>query len=179
MASKQNAPITDIDISEFETSKQEFIKNVRLGYEKFLVDNGVDLESEIRAKLLGEKKAKKLAKKQESFRVTRLGIVSDMLCELEYKFSDKINEFYGDLIDVEIISEWYYNDCNVTIELVWSNKTLCITNYDGILKISGGEKGLRKYIKSNTELIRDFINVSDEYYYLNDEYYTSSSKNSE
>jgi hypothetical protein len=179
MASKQNAPITDIDISEFETSKQEFIKNVRLGYEKFLTDNGVDLESEIRAKLLGEKKAKKLAKKQESFRVTRLGIVSDMLCELEYKFSDKINEFYGDLLDVEIISEWYYNDCNVTIELVWSDKTLCITNYDGILKISGGEKGLRKYIKSNTELIRDFINISDEYYYLNDEYYTSSSKNSE
>lgn len=177
MESTQNASITDI--SQFENSKQEFIKNVRLSYEKFLTDNGVDLESEFRTKLLNDKKAKKLAKKQETYRVARLGIVSDMLCELEYKFSDKINEFHGDLLDVEIISEWYYNDCNVTIELVWSDKTLCITNYDGELKISGGKKDLRKFIKSNTELIRDFINVSDEYYYLNDEYYTSSSNNSE
>jgi hypothetical protein len=173
-------------VEQFETSKQEFIQNVRRGYEQFLKDNGVDLESEIRSKVLEEikqKKAKKLEKKQqeklESFRVIRLGIVSDMLCELEYTFSDKINEFYGDLIDVEIISEWYYNDCNVTIELVWSDKTLCITNYDGELKISGGKKDLRKFIKSDTELIQNFIDVSDEYYYLNDEYYTSSSKNSE
>ena len=177
MASKQNVSITDI--GQFEISKQEFIKSVRLSYEKFLMDNSVDLESEIRAKILQDKKAKKLAKKQETYRVARLGIVSDMLCELEYTFSDKINEFYGDLLDVEIISEWHYKDCNVTIELVWSDNTLCITNYDGELKISGGKKDLRKFIKSNTELIRDFINVSDEYYYLNDEYYTSSSKNSE
>ena len=170
-------------VEQFETSKQEFIQNVRRVYEQFLTDNGIDLESEIRGKVLQEikkKKAKKLEKKQqEELRVIRLGIVSDMLCELEYTFSDKINEFYGDLLDVEIISEWHYNDCNVTIELTWSDKTLCITNYDGELKISGGKKDLRKFIKSNTELIQKFIDVSDEYYYLNDEYYTSSSKNSE
>jgi hypothetical protein len=170
-------------VEQFESSKQEFIQNVRRGYEQFLKDNGVDLESEIRGKVLQEikqKKVKKLEKKQqEELRVIRLGIVSEMLCELEYTFSDKINEFYGDLFDVEIISEWYYNDCNVTIELTWSNKTLCITNYDGELKISGGKRDLRKFIKSNTELIQKFIDVSDEYYYLNDEYYTSSSKNSE
>jgi hypothetical protein len=170
-------------VEQFESSKQEFIQNVRRDYEQFLKDNGVDLESEIRGKVLQEikqKKAKKLEKKQqEELRVIRLGIVSEMLCELEYTFSDKINEFYGDLFDVEIISEWYYNDCNVTIEFTWSNKTLCITNYDGELKISGGKRDLRKFIKSNTELIQKFIDVSDEYYYLNDEYYTSSSKNSE
>jgi hypothetical protein len=170
-------------VEQFESSKQEFIQNIRISYEQFLKDNGVDLESEIRGKVLEEikqKKAKKLEKKQqEELRVIRLGIVSDMLCELEYKFSDKINEFYGDLFDVEIISEWYYNDCNVTIEFTWSNKTLCITNYDGELKISGGKRDLRKFIKSNTELIQKFIDVSDEYYYLNEEYYTSSSKNSE
>lgn len=173
-------------VEQFETIKQEFIQNVRLSYEQFLKDNGVDLESEIRGKVLQEikqKKAKKLEKKQqeelESARVIRLGIVSDMLCELEYKFSDKINEFYGDLFDVEIISEWYYNNSNVTIEFTWGTKSLRITNYDGELKIRGGKKELRKFIKSNTDLIQNFIDVSDEYYYLNDEYYTSSSKNSE
>ncbi len=180
MASTQN-------IEQFEASKREFIQTVCLSYEKFLKDNGVDLESEIRAKVLEEikqKKAKKQENKQkkaqlESFRLTRLGFVSDMLCELEYKFSDKVQEFYGDLVDVEIISEWYYNDCNVTIEVMWNDKTLYITNYDGVLKITGGNKELRKYIKSDKKMVKDFIDVSDEYYYLNDEYYTSSSKNSE
>jgi hypothetical protein len=161
-------------VDTFETSKQEFIQGVRLSYEKFLKDNGVDLENEIRDKVLKEikkKKAKKQEDKLESFRVTRLGIVSDMLCELEYNFSDKVNEFYGDIIDVEIISEWYYNDCDVTIEIMWDDKTLHITNHDGELKINGGTKDLRKYIKSDKELVKKFLDVSDEYYYLNDEYY--------
>jgi hypothetical protein len=163
------------DANTFETSKQEFIQNVRQCYEKFLNDNGVDLESEIRKKVLKEikqkKKEKQLRKQKEYFRVSQIGIVSDMLCELEDKFVEKINKFYGDFMDVEIISEWYYKDCNVTIELVWDDKTLLITNYDGILKISGDSKDLRKFIKSDKELIQEFINVSDEYYYLNDEYY--------
>jgi hypothetical protein len=172
-------------VDKFETSKQEFIENVRRVYEQFLKDNGVDIENEIRSKVLIEiknNKAKKLEKKKdklESVRMIRLGNVSDMLCELEYKFSDKINEFYGDIIDLEIISEWYYNDCNVTIEFIWNTKSLRITNYDGELKISGGTKELRKYIKSNKKLTKEFLDLSDEYYYLNDDYYTSSSKNSE
>lgn len=169
MASKQ----------QFESSKQEFIQSVRKGYEKFLKDNGVDLENEIRVKVLNEikqKKAKKLENKQqkeklESFRANRLEIVSDMLCDLENQFVDKIQEFYGDLVDLEIISEWYYNDCNVTIEIMWDDKTLYITNYDGVLKISGGNKELRKYIKGHKKLTKEFLDVSDEYYYLNDEYY--------
>lgn len=172
MASKQ----------QFNNSKQEFIQTVRQGYEKFLKDCGVDLESEIRAKVLDEikqKKAKKLEKKklkvQEMVRMHRLQYGSDMLCELENRFVDKVHEFYGDLVDVDIISEWYYKDCNVTIEIMWDDKTLYITNYDGNLKISGGVKNLRKYIKSDKGLIKDFLDSSDDYYYLNDEYYTSSS----
>ena len=164
---------------QFETSKQEFIQGVRLSYEKFLKENGVDIESEIRDKVLKkikQKKAKKLEKQQrelekENFRVIQLEIVSNILCELENTFVDKVNEFYGDIIDVEIISEWYYNDCDVTIEIMWDDKTLHITNHDGELKINGGTKVLRKYIKSDKELMKKFLDVSDEYYYLNDEYY--------
>lgn len=178
-------------MEQFEISKQEFIQTVRRGYEKFLKDNGIDLEGEIRAKVLHkikQKKAKKQEKKlekkqendlQESYRLVRLGIISDMLYDVENKFVDKVQEFYGDLVDVEIISEWYYNDCNVTINIMWDDKTLDITNYDGVLKISGGKKELRKYIKSDKDLVKEFLDASDEYYYLNDEYYTSSSKNSE
>ena len=183
MASTQQVNIIE---EQFETSKKEFIQSVRLGYERFLKENGVDLESEIRTKVRDEikqkkeKKANKLKEEeQEQFRVIRLGLVCDMLCELEYRISDRINEFYGDLVDVEIISEWYYNDCNVTMEFMWGNKKLNITNYDGQLQISGGKKELRKYIKTHKKLMKEFLDVSDEYYYLNDEYYTSSSKNSE
>lgn len=159
----------------FESSKKEFIQNVRASYEKFLTDNGIDLESEIRQKVLKEikkaKKDKKLQKKrEEEYRVTRIGIVSDMLCDIENGFADKIQEFYGDLVDVEIISEWYYSNCNVTMVFDWNDKTLNITNYDGDLKMSGGTKELRKYIKSHKFLIKEFIDVSDEYYYLNDDY---------
>jgi hypothetical protein len=172
-------PVQEVNVStNFETSKQEFIQNVRQSYEKFLKEHGVDLENEIRKKVLKEIKQKKADKKslkqknkQEAFRLTRIGIVSDMLCELEYKFSDKINEFYGDLSDVEIISEWYYTNCNVTIDLVWYDNTLRVTNNDGKLNIRGGTKELRKFIKSDKVLIREFIDASDEYYYLNDEYY--------
>jgi hypothetical protein len=171
MATKQHKNTNDL----FEASKNEFIQNVRATYEKFLSDNGVDLENEIRQKVLKElklaKKEKKLQKKQkEDFRVARIGIVSDILCDVENSVADKIQEFYGDLVDLDIISEWYYQDCNVTIVFYWNDNTLKITNYDGVLKMSGDTKELRKYIKSHKELIRDFIDASDEYYYLHDDY---------
>jgi hypothetical protein len=149
-------------MEQFEKSKNEFIQSVCKSYEKFLEQNGVDIIGEIRTKAINE-----YLDRKESDRVYHLSKESEMLCELENTFVDKVQEFYGDLVDVEIISEWYFRNGNVTIELMWDDKTLHITNYYGQLKISGGKKMLRKYIKSHKELIKEFMYVSNKYYSLN------------
>ena len=159
----------------FETSKQEFIKTVCQGYEKFLNENDVDVENlledirdRIRSKNVEEKR-----------RFDMLEIASNKLFNIEARFVDRINKYYGDLVDVEIISEWYYHDCCIIMEFLWNDKTLQVMNINGKLKIIGCSKKLRLFIKSDTDLKKDFIDASNNYYELNENYYTSDAKYSE
>lgn len=162
-----------MDQSSFETSKQQFIETVRQAYEKFLIYNGVDLEN------LLEDIRDRSKKQQEKSRLEMLEISSKKLFDIEARFNDKIQEYYGDLVDVEIISEWYYHDSGVIMDFVWKDKTLQVMNVDGKLKIRYGSKKLRLFIKSDKDLKKDFIDASNEYYELNENYYTSEAKYSE
>jgi hypothetical protein len=159
--------------SSFETSKQQFIGTVREAYEKFLIDNGVDLEH------LLEDIRNRSKKQQEKRRLEMLEIASNKLFYIEARFNDRIQEYYGDLVDVEIISEWYYNDSCIIMEFMWNSKSLWIMNIDGKLKIRGGSKKLRLFIKSDTDLKKDFIDESNNYYQLSENYYTAEAKYSE
>lgn len=158
--------------SSFEISKRQFIETVRGGYEKFLIDNGVNLEH------LLEDVCSRCKKEKEKCRLEMLEFTSNKLFDVEAQFTDKIQEYYGDMCDVEIISEWYYTDSCVIMEFMWNDKTLQIINLDGYLKIRGGLKKLRMFIKSDKDLIYDFIEVSNKYYELS-ENYTSEAKYSE
>jgi hypothetical protein len=159
--------------SSFESSKKQFIETVCGGYEKFLIDTGVNLEhllEDIRNRRKNEK---------EKCRLEMLEFASNKLFDLEAQFTDKIQAYYGDLCDLEIISEWYYDDSCIIMEFMWNNKTLQIINLDGKLKIRGGLKKLRMFIKSDKDLIYDFIEVSNKYYELSENYYTVDAKYSE
>ena len=159
--------------SHFETSKQQFIKTVCEGYEKFLIDNVVDLED------LLEDIRNPRKNEREKRRLDMLEIASNELFDIEARFVDRIHKYYGDLVDVEIISEWYYHNCCITMEFMWNDKTLLVMNIDGKLKIIGSSKKLRLFIKSDKDLKKDFIAASNNYYELNENYYTSDAKYSE
>jgi hypothetical protein len=149
--------------SNFGTSKQQFIETVCKGYEKFLIDNVVDLEN------LLEDIRNPRKNVEEKRRLDMLEIASNELFDIEARFVDRIHKYYGDLVDVEIISEWYYHDCSITMEFMWNDKTLLVMNIDGKLKIIGSSKKFRLFIKSDKDLKKDFIDASNNYYEVDEQ----------
>ena len=74
--------------SNFETSKQQFIKTVCQGYEKFLIENDVDVED-----LLEDIRIRISSKKQEEKRrFDMLETASNKLFNIEARFVDRIQK---------------------------------------------------------------------------------------
>jgi GTP1/Obg family GTP-binding protein len=155
---------------QFEVSKKVFIDTVAEAYKKFLKDNGRDLEKEIRKKLIKERRIRR----EQNYRLKEQELIANEMFLLEYEMSEQIQEFYGDLNDIDLDCEWYISEGMLFIKFTWNEYEMILSNKDGKAKLSGGPKKLRVHLK-NSESLKKFVEL-DKRYYMVDEGFKSSVK---
>lgn len=90
--------------------------------------------------------------------------ISNELFNVENIICEEIQEFYGDVNDIDLISsEWGINEGMLYMLFNWNDIEMKLWNDNGKAKLDGCPKHLYTYLK-HKDSIKEFVSLDLQYY---------------
>jgi hypothetical protein len=94
--------------------------------------------------------------------------ISNELFDVENIICEEIQEFYGDVNDIDLISsEWGISEGMVFMIFKWNDIEMKLWNDNGKAKLDGCPKYLKNYLK-NKDCIKEFVSLDLQYYNIDE-----------